>query len=201
MILAVAIAIGALLTWMLQRPTALLAVRIGAVSRIRSDRWSHPAPLQRLAGLAFSIPAIACCIWVSYNALALSLAFLVLLGMIDDAKELKPAVKFLGQIVAVLPYTLLSGSFSMQPVLLFWLLLHINAANMFDNMDGSLALVAAICLIGSGAMLYAYSPSAVFAFALAGGLLCFLRINWHPAKAFMGDTGSMVVGMVLGILS
>jgi UDP-GlcNAc:undecaprenyl-phosphate GlcNAc-1-phosphate transferase len=89
------------------------------------------------------------------------------------------------------------------PFTLLWLLAAVNSLNLLDGMDGllgsigvivSLTLAALAALTGGGA-------TVVVAVALAGALLGFLRYNLPPASIFLGDCGSMVVGLVLGTLA
>jgi phospho-N-acetylmuramoyl-pentapeptide-transferase len=74
-----------------------------------------------------------------------------------------------------------------------------NGANFTDGADGLLASTGAVALAAMGAIAWAGGDPALaaLAFALVGSLLAFLRWNWHPARAFMGDTGSMAVGAAL----
>jgi UDP-GlcNAc:undecaprenyl-phosphate/decaprenyl-phosphate GlcNAc-1-phosphate transferase len=193
---------GSLIAFVLQRPVARFAVRIGAVSRVREDRWQHPQSLSRLAGLSFALPLLIAAAAFQQFSLALTLSMVIALGVLDDARELSPLPKFLGQIVALIPFVLGNVAFGSQTLVMFWLLVHLNATNMFDNMDGSLGVVGSVSLLTYGGLLVRADPTlAALSFMLAGGLIVFLKENWHPAKAFMGDTGSMVVGLVLGLCS
>lgn len=81
-----------------------------------------------------------------------------------------------------------------------------NGANFTDGADGLLGSTGVVALGALGALCWAegYVAMATFAFALVGALLAFLRWNWHPARVFMGDTGSMAIGAAfasIGVLS
>ncbi|MCI5064585.1 hypothetical protein MRY87_02545 [bacterium] len=135
---------------------------------------------------------------------------LLLVGVVDDLFELSPLVKLAGQITAV---SLLFSSgtsidqiaiFELGPVAdyvitLFWFLLVINAFNLIDGLDGlasGLAIIAAFGLFG----IFLISNeifSALILLTFAGATLGFLRHNFHPAKIFLGDSGSMFLGFSL----
>jgi UDP-GlcNAc:undecaprenyl-phosphate GlcNAc-1-phosphate transferase len=77
-----------------------------------------------------------------------------------------------------------------------------NAYNLIDGIDGlagGIGLIASLCF-GIIFMVRGEAAFAILAFALAGGLLAFLRYNFQPAKIFMGDTGSLVVGFLLSAM-
>ena len=152
-------------------------------------------------------------------AIGLGLAALLIaaVGLIDDARSLKGRHKVLGQLAAVaivmscgvvvrklcvfgadLDLGLLS-----YPFTAFFLLGAINSLNLLDGMDGMLSCIGLmICLaIATIAALLGHWSAACFAAALAGALLGFLRYNSPPASIFMGDCGSMVVGLVIGVVA
>jgi UDP-GlcNAc:undecaprenyl-phosphate GlcNAc-1-phosphate transferase len=154
-----------------------------------------------------------------YFPVALPIATLVLLvvGLIDDRYGLRGRHKLAWQLVAVftmasfgLRIHVLSG-FGVDvrlgilsfPVTAAWLLIVVNAYNLIDGMDGfcgSLAMIAALAiafLAWSGGRI----EVAVLALALAGALGAFLLDNLPPAKIYLGDAGSLTVGMMIGALS
>ncbi|MCQ2367888.1 MAG: hypothetical protein MJ109_02610 [Kiritimatiellae bacterium] len=144
------------------------------------------------------------------TALAVSIA---LLGIVDDKYSLPPKLKLLGQLLIALAAWGWAGvGFkSMFPALpayldciftVFWITGAINAFNLIDGLDGlasGLALIAtlgmsgALFFVGRGDMTIAY-------FALIGGLLAFLRYNYHPASIFLGDSGSMYIGFLVSVM-
>ena len=79
----------------------------------------------------------------------------------------------------------------------------INAYNLIDGVDGLAGGLGFIASAVFGVLFYQYNDllMAVLAFSLCGALLGFLFFNFHPAKIFMGDTGSMTLGFILAILS
>src|SRR5439155_5894298 len=89
------------------------------------------------------------------------------------------------------------------PFTLFWLLGAINSLNLIDGMDGLLSSVGLIVTLAMAAMavLGEQWMAACVAVALAGALLGFLRYNFPPASIFLGDSGSMLIGLVIGALA
>ena len=89
------------------------------------------------------------------------------------------------------------------PFTLFWLLGAINALNLLDGMDGLLGSVGGIVSLALGAMalMQGDAATAAVAVALAGALLGFLRYNFPPATVFLGDCGSMLIGLAVGVLA
>ena len=145
------------------------------------------------------------------------------LGVVDDLRPLPAPVKLAGQVFAS-GIVFLSGvkmEFFLMPdgsaislsedvsviVTVFWLVAMINAVNLVDGLDG---LAAGICAIAASSFfVYTYTlaardglgatPSApLVAIMVVGATLGFLRHNFHPARIFMGDSGSMLLGLVLG---
>ncbi|MBR0460103.1 MAG: hypothetical protein IJJ26_12775 [Victivallales bacterium] len=138
------------------------------------------------------------------------LGILLPLGILDDRYGLRPRTKFLFQILAAgLAWHFgfrMSGCFGITfPVWLgffftiFWIVAFINAFNMIDGVDGLAAgvgIISATCM-GTVALLNHNYALAILLIVFAFSLLGFLYFNWHPARLFMGDTGSMFIGYVL----
>jgi UDP-N-acetylmuramyl pentapeptide phosphotransferase/UDP-N-acetylglucosamine-1-phosphate transferase len=150
------------------------------------------------------------CFWQGRFLLASSL--LVFIGLIDDKRGMKPIIKLAGQIVvaSILFFSgvHLGGIVVAFPLWLdyvatvFWIVGAINAFNLIDGMDGlatGLALIASVGL--AGALLFTGDLSATLPYlVLAGACLGFLRYNFHPASVFLGDTGSMFLGLCVATL-
>ncbi|CAM4276118.1 glycosyltransferase family 4 protein [Paenibacillus tarimensis] len=146
---------------------------------------------------------------------------IVLLGALDDRFELSAKVKLLGQIAAAcvvvfgfdVKINLLNIPFgaSMQPIAewiaipltIFWIVGVTNAINLIDGLDGLAAGVSAIAIgtILVMAVLMGFEPVILLSTLLLGGILGFLVFNFHPAKIFMGDSGSLFLGFSLATLS
>lgn len=136
---------------------------------------------------------------------------MAMLGWLDDKFELKPAVKFTGQLLvaglvvaAGVRITLFVPSliFSVT-VTILWILALVNAFNFMDNMNGlcaGLGLVGA-AFFGVNAAMEGQYLVASFAFLFAGALLGFLPYNYPKASAFLGDAGSHLVGYMMAVLA
>jgi UDP-GlcNAc:undecaprenyl-phosphate GlcNAc-1-phosphate transferase len=138
-----------------------------------------------------------------------AIAFAV--GLLDDLLSLKPIVKLAGLIVAAcVAYQ--SGLhvgmiFAQQlpvwidyPLTVFWLVLASNALNLIDGLDGlcaGMGLLSTLTLF-TAAMLRHNLPLAYATFPLAGALLGFLCYNFFPATVFLGDSGALLIGFLLG---
>ncbi len=139
------------------------------------------------------------------------------LGVADDFGRLRGRHKLLGQIVAVAVVIasgvevrtvhLLGADFELGvlaiPFTAFILLGAINSLNLIDGMDGLLGTVGFILCLALGMMAWAAGRdvTACVAFALAGSVLAFLCFNFPPATIFMGDSGSMLIGLTVGVLA
>lgn len=133
------------------------------------------------------------------------------LGLADDAYNTNPLVKFLGQFAcgAVLVATDLiipiSPNLALNVIFtLIWVVGLMNSLNMLDNMDGLTASVSISALLGALAFLFAGSGATAFSFMLYGvlaALVGFLWYNWNPSRMYMGDTGSMFLGVFLAAVA
>ena len=142
----------------------------------------------------------------------LASGLLVVIGLVDDKRGMKPIVKLSGQmVVALILYfsgVHVGGIVVAFPpwldclVTVFWIVGAINAFNLIDGMDGlatGLALIASVGLVG--ALLFTGNTAATLPYlVLAGACLGFLRYNFHPASVFLGDTGSMFLGLCVATL-
>ena len=146
-----------------------------------------------------------------FSALFVGAAVLWLLGTIDDRVLLRPPVRVLVVAsVAVLVWesglgwSLLPGEIWDLIVTVLWILGVVNAFNLMDNLDGAAGTVAAASAAGI-ALLAAYEgPEIVAALAVAvcGSCIGFLHFNLtKPAKIFMGDGGSMLLGFLIAVLA
>lgn len=135
----------------------------------------------------------------------------LVLGLVDDRLDLKAAPKLAGQVVIALVavacglrVTLFIPVPALQWVLtVLWLVAVMNALNFMDNMDGLCSGVGAICalIFGGIALAHGQPLAGTVAAAMAGALLGFLPWNFPRAKIFLGDSGSHLVGFLLGALA
>ena len=193
------------------------AIRFGIVDRPDGRLKKQPEPVPYLGGIAiylsFLLALTATLRFDSTEILGLLLAgaIVVILGLIDDFGVLSPGVKLAGQVVAVL--TLMNASIYIKLGFLppwlavslsfLWLLAITNAFNLIDVMDGLAAGVAAAAalVLFLVAVVNGRQTYAVLLAALCGSLVGFLRFNFEPARIYMGDAGSMFLGLMIGALS
>ena len=156
---------------------------------------------------------------VNVVGLFVGMLFMFILGCIDDVLQIRALYKFIGQIIAAIIVTasgvMLSeiklfggpGFFDLGimawPITVFWLVAFANIINLIDGLDG---LAAGVCAITYGAffvlsMMNGIPSAALIAVVCVAACLAFLRFNFHPAKLFMGDSGSLTLGFLLGIVS
>ena len=155
------------------------------------------------------------------NALLVGGTIIIILGALDDRFELSAKIKLLGQIAAAcvvvfgfdVHIDLVNVPFgsTMQPIAewigipltIFWIVGVTNAINLIDGLDGLAAGVSgiAIATIAVMASLMGYQPVILLSTLLLGGIIGFLIFNFHPAKIFMGDSGSLFLGFSLATLS
>ena len=180
-----------------------------------------------LAMLAAALPVLALdnvigqafrTVWVPITALlGLSLVMAVV-GLVDDVRGLGARVKLAAQtIVAVavcsfgirIDTITLGHSFVLNlgwlawPITIFWIVGICNAVNLIDGLDGLAAGISmATCGVIAVLSFYANEPvMGVLMLALLGSLTGFLRFNFHPARVFMGDCGSLFLGFILAVSS
>ncbi|MCI0655808.1 MAG: undecaprenyl/decaprenyl-phosphate alpha-N-acetylglucosaminyl 1-phosphate transferase [Acidobacteria bacterium] len=192
------------------------AIRFGIVDRPDGKLKNHRAPVPYLGGIAIYLSfLLSLALTVEFRREVLGIllagAIVVILGLIDDLGALSPAVKLAGQVVAIL--TLMKASVTIKltflppglalPLSFLWLLAITNAFNLIDIMDGLAsgvglisALVLACVAAGSGR-----EEVGTLLAGLAGSLAGFLRYNFEPARIYLGDTGSLFLGLMLGALA
>ncbi len=138
-------------------------------------------------------------------------AVIFLTGLVDDFMNLRPGVKLLGQIAAAgiafanglsidhLGNAALPVWLSL-PITVFWLLLATNALNLIDGLDGLCAGIAFWATLAFVSVGFAQGDKllAVTALPLAAALLGFLVFNFNPATVFLGDSGALTAGFLLG---
>ncbi|HMP01491.1 MAG TPA: MraY family glycosyltransferase [Gemmatales bacterium] len=142
---------------------------------------------------------------------------ITILGVVDDYGKLRGRYKLLGQ-MAVVGLVMMMGvrvdSFRILdwpvnlgwlaiPFTAFFLLGAINSLNLLDGMDGLLSIIGIIITLGFGliAALNESWTAACVGVVLAGALIGFLRYNFPPASIFLGDSGSMLIGLIIGVLA
>jgi UDP-GlcNAc:undecaprenyl-phosphate GlcNAc-1-phosphate transferase len=192
------------------------ALRFGVVDAPDGRLKNHDQPVAYLGGLAV-FAAFLLSIGMTFEfdqellALLLASTIVTTVGLIDDFGALTPKPKVLGQVVAV--FVLLKAGIMVQIafmpwwlrvlITVLWLVGMSNAFNLVDIMDGlaaGLGVIAATFLLVV-ALLNGRWTVAAFTVALVGALLGFLRFNFFPATIYLGDCGSLFIGLTLGALA
>ncbi len=210
------------LSYLLTRVLIRFSHRMDSLNKneVRQVRWaSHSKPL--VGGITFFLVFLLSIIAyftlgnfeVDNNngvilplMLAGTLGFLV--GLADDAYTTKPMLKFLGQIVCGVLFCVFGAEIQLfdnvwmnYALTVFWVVGIMNSVNMLDNMDAITGGAALGILITSVLTMLALGTlegiGAFVAVSMIGGLLGFLILNWNPSKVYMGDTGSMFIGVFL----
>jgi UDP-GlcNAc:undecaprenyl-phosphate/decaprenyl-phosphate GlcNAc-1-phosphate transferase len=186
-------------------------------------RKVHSTPVPRVGGLAMAVglllpTLITVELTPSIRGLLLGLVILLLFGLWDDRVTLGYRTKFAGQVLAaglcmivgnVHIGTLMIGGLIVLPqgvsiFLTFVFLIGItNAINLADGLDGLAGGLVLLCLCAIALFAAMSGNASVVEMALieAGAVLGFLRFNTHPAKIFMGDSGSQMLGFSVGALA
>ena len=186
-------------------------------------RKVHKKPTSVLGGTVILLSFLLG-IWLGHpietevKPLVIGAVLIYLVGLIDDIYDLTPIVKLLGQVVAALVvvyYGVTIDFISLPigptihfgilgiPITVIWIVAITNAINLIDGLDGLASGVATIALmtIGFIAILQANIFIIMICSVLIGALLGFLCFNFHPAKIFLGDSGALLVGFIVGFLS
>jgi UDP-GlcNAc:undecaprenyl-phosphate/decaprenyl-phosphate GlcNAc-1-phosphate transferase len=155
--------------------------------------------------------------WWYMLGLALAIGIICGVGLIDDRYNLRGRQKLAGQMLAILvmigsglviqkfsifDYTVDLGMLAI-PFTIFWLLGAVNALNLIDGVDGLATSIGLVFSIALAAMAFAtgHEFDALLAMTLGGALAGFLIYNFPPARIFLGDSGSMVIGLTLGVMA
>lgn len=207
------------------------APKIGAMDIPKDNRRVHNKPMPRFGGAAIYIGmmvslAVFCLQGKGVIPIMIGCTMIYALGLTDDLKEMKPIIKLIGQIVVAtvvfamgiritfvkitfieLLFTsghpLLFGNVIDYVVTVLWLVAITNAVNLIDGLDGlaaGIAAISALC-IGYVAYIHGYELPTMLMMAIAGSALGFLPFNFHPAKIFMGDGGSQLLGFAIAACS
>jgi len=191
-----------------------VAQRYGFVAKPKQDRW-HKRPTALFGGVAIAIVTLGLGLTLGVGStvapLLLTAAMIATFGFIDDLMSLKASTKLIAQVTAASVLMLfgfrlhwLDSMVGDAMLTLFWLVGVTNAFNLLDNMDGLCAgtvlIAGTFLLIGLVANGDAGAP-ALYLAGLLGATAGFLAYNVHPASIFMGDTGSLMLGLNLAAIS
>jgi UDP-GlcNAc:undecaprenyl-phosphate/decaprenyl-phosphate GlcNAc-1-phosphate transferase len=193
---------------------------------IPGRRKIHKKVTPSMGGIAiFCGFFISTLIWVEFSYwgeikfILVALFVIFFIGVRDDLVPLRAFVKLIGQIMAAclliflfdLRLRSLYGLFGVYDlplavsyaVTIFTIIAITNSFNLIDGLDGLAGSIAIIALISFGIWFYLVGDQvfAIFAFTMLGAIFAFLIFNWEPSEVFMGDTGALVIGMLLAILA
>ena len=203
--------------------TKKLAIKLGVYDQ-PDERKVHKGLMTRLGGLGIYAGFLSgFLVYGNFSramwGLVVSVSFVTAVGLYDDIKNISPKLKLAGQIVAAvilvvfgvhleyltIPFTesIIDIGILGYPISILWVVGICNAVNLIDGLDGLASGVSAIAALSIGVVAYASGIAVVAAlcFVFVGSILGFLRWNFHPAKLFMGDCGSLLLGFVLAVFS
>jgi UDP-GlcNAc:undecaprenyl-phosphate GlcNAc-1-phosphate transferase len=203
------------------------AIKIKAIDIPKDERRVHKKPIPLLGGLAIYVSFIITLfikegmVKDSELGIIIGATIIVIGGILDDMRELKPSTKLFFQLAAAIvliisgvkiniltnPFGGVDGmvdiSWFKVPLTLFWVVGITNALNLIDGLDGlaaGVALISSITILVI-ALLHGRSEAAILTAILCGAILGFLPYNFNPATIFMGDTGAQLLGFLLAAIS
>lgn len=193
---------------------------------VPDNRKIHKKPIASLGGVGMfagffltDLLAISTTQFPEFQYFMAAALVIFFLGLKDDILIITPVKKFLGQVCAAAIIIHLSGlrvdsmhgvfgirelpgavSLALSYVTI---ILIINAYNLIDGIDGLAGALGLVSMALFGAYFFSagYQPFAILAFSMGGSLLAFLIFNHYPAKIFMGDSGSLMLGLFNAILA
>jgi len=220
--------VGLVVTYLLTPVVRGMAIRFGVVD-LPDSRRPHKRPTARGGGVAVVLGVHAACLMVFlfpwphlaetldflwWQKFALASLVLLMIGVIDDIRGMKPWFKLGGQVTAALIMWFSGTRFGQLlgynlpasvdcVMVVVWLVAIINAFNLIDGLDGLASGLAIISAVGLSGILVMQQNTGEILLLLGfiGACLGFLRYNFHPASIFLGDTGSMFIGFTLGVVS
>ena len=220
--LFLALLIALVVTMVLIPPLMRAAVCLHAID-MPDERKVHTQAIPRIGGVAMVAGAVLPIVFFlpmsqEVKAFLFGVGVLLVFGFIDDRYNLKYGWKFIGQFIAVGLVVFYGGievqrmtfggvydlpQFAAIPLTVIFLVGITNAINLADGLDGlaggttllSIATIALLAQAGGG------EDVVLISIAVVGATLGFLRFNTHPARLFMGDTGSQFLGFSAGTLS
>jgi len=209
----------------LKKPGTCHVARVKNLCDEPGERRSHTVTTPSLGGIAiFAGMIFSIVLWTPFHIFDdlqyILCAFIIifLIGAKDDIVPISPRMKLGGELFAAgiivwksgVVLTSLYGVFGIYempdivsvPLSIFTIIVIINAFNLIDGINGLSGSIGTLIATVLGTWFYLVDEIglALVAFALAGALIAFLKYNYTPAKIFMGDTGSLLVGLVSSIL-
>lgn len=195
-----------------------IAHKINIVDRPDNELKTHKKPIPYLGGLAIFIGIIGALLLAQFQfgfemklllPIAIGMFSIMLLGLLDDIFNIKQNYKFVIQIIIGIFFVFFCLQIGTIPFLsvaivlsVFYIVGACNALNLLDGLDGLASGNSGISALFFVILFFIKQDSfgLVLSVALLGACLAFLIYNFEPAKIFMGDAGSMLLGFVLAIL-
>lgn len=212
-------------------PLAIWAApRIGVMDIPKDSRRVHNKPMPRFGGAAIYLGLmISLAVFTSdfkgVRVIMFGCTMMFVLGLIDDIRNLKPLIKFAGQLftasvvfalgiritfvrITIVDNLMGAETFMFAGVIdyivtVLWLVAITNSVNLIDGLDGlaaGISAISALC-IAYVAYIHGYVVPTMVMMSVAGAALGFLPFNFHPAKIFMGDSGSQLLGFAIAAFS
>jgi UDP-GlcNAc:undecaprenyl-phosphate/decaprenyl-phosphate GlcNAc-1-phosphate transferase len=201
-----------------------IAPRIGGVDAGGDRPRIHVRPVPRIGGVAIVVGILVpAAIFIDlsgpYRGILLGTLLVAVLGLLDDLRGIGPGVKFFAVCaIALIPvagfgivlegYSLpLLGShqfgWAAYPITILWIAALANLVNLIDGMDALASGIVSIAAFSFALLAASFgrADAAILAAAICGATLAFLRHNYHPAKIFMGDSGSLALGFLLATVA
>jgi UDP-GlcNAc:undecaprenyl-phosphate GlcNAc-1-phosphate transferase len=192
------------------------ALQLGIVDRPDGLLKKHEEAVPYLGGVAvFMAFLLTVGVFTDFGqetlGLLLSGSIALMVGVIDDFGAMTPSQKLLGQTLAAVVLVRSGTYIKLEflpiwiavPLTVLWILAVTNALNIIDILDGlaaGVSAIAALSIVIANLMSGRYAVAFLSA-VLAGAILGFLRYNFHPAKIYLGDAGSLFIGFMLAALS
>ena len=221
-----AMAVSALGSFLMTPPVKSFAEKVGAIDVPKDERRVHNHPIPRMGGLAIFIGfviSLLCFVPMTTPVMGMLIGAVIIavMGAVDDIVSLnawiKLAVQILAAVVAIrsgIVFNVISNPLSTKttidigflaiPITLIWIVGCTNAVNLIDGLDGLAVGVSAISSLTMLVVALFVSNDigvSIILAALTGACIGFMPYNLNPAKIFMGDVGSQLLGYVLSTVS
>ncbi len=184
----------------------------------------HAIPSMGGIGIMLALMVGLCCTlnseqWVEARFFLLGLGIMFYLGLRDDLVVLGPVHKLIGQLIAIFIVVVLGdirissfyGFLGLEELPL-WVSYGLtifaitgltNAFNLIDGLDGLAGTLSVLSFVFLGCWFWVagFTTYALVSLSMIGAIMAFMVFNWHPARIFMGDTGSLSIGFILAVFS
>ena len=207
------------ITWIAVGLSIRLSMRWKVLDHPDGGRKTQSSPVPKLGGIAVAVvmTLIVSVGFVATGRLGLGLALQVLvpalaaaaIGFLDDRNDLNPYVRLLFvAVVGALAWLLgsrieLTGVAALDTAMtVLWVVVLVNAVNLLDNADGLAASTVFVMAAAAStiAALFGQALVSLLGVTLMGVAIGYLRHNWHPARVYMGDSGSYFLGTLMALL-